>query len=250
MRTKQTMNSLLNFFELGSEAIAWTLLHSLWQGAIIGLLLWLVLFFQRKRPSGFRFSVSMVALVLLLGSFVFTFIQQYQWQAEQAATNPIVLDGVFMISGSDLEPVSVVEADQVGWKAFLTPYLPFLSVIWLLGVVFCLLRFSLGLRAVMRLRRKGHQVVSKAHDQLFERLKLRLGIRHAVQLIWSDQVQVPMVIGHFKPMVLFPVALINRLDLDQVEAILTHELAHVMRRDYLWNLLLSFAEILLFFHPV
>ena len=36
---------------------------------------------------------------------------------------------------------------------------------------------------------------------------------------------------------------------EQLEAVLAHELAHVRRADYLWNLIQTMAETLLFFHP-
>jgi bla regulator protein BlaR1 len=60
---------------------------------------------------------------------------------------------------------------------------------------------------------------------------------------------VPLVIGFFKPVVLFPVALATQLDLKQVEAILIHELSHIRRNDYLINLVKTCIETLLFFNP-
>src|ERR1700677_2488212 len=39
------------------------------------------------------------------------------------------------------------------------------------------------------------------------------------------------------------------LPVDQVEALLAHELAHIWRNDYLVNLLQSVAEAVLFYHP-
>jgi hypothetical protein len=58
-----------------------------------------------------------------------------------------------------------------------------------------------------------------------------------------------MVIGYFKPVILFPIGLINRLDPENVEAILAHELAHILHRDYLFNLLQSIVETLFYYHP-
>lgn len=39
------------------------------------------------------------------------------------------------------------------------------------------------------------------------------------------------------------------MDLQQVEAILLHELAHIKRNDYLYNLVNVVIETLLFFNP-
>jgi hypothetical protein len=50
-------------------------------------------------------------------------------------------------------------------------------------------------------------------------------------------------------MVLVPIGAMTGLPREYVEALLTHELAHVRRRDYLVNLLQRAAEALLFYHP-
>ena len=43
---------------------------------------------------------------------------------------------------------------------------------------------------------------------------------------------------------------LNQLSPKEVEAILTHELAHIVRRDYLSNLVQSFIETLFYYHPI
>jgi hypothetical protein len=46
-----------------------------------------------------------------------------------------------------------------------------------------------------------------------------------------------------------PIASVNGLSTQQVEAILLHELAHIRRNDYLVNLMVTSIEIILFFNP-
>jgi len=58
-----------------------------------------------------------------------------------------------------------------------------------------------------------------------------------------------MVIGLVKPAILVPLGLLSNLPPGQVEAVLLHELAHIRRKDYLVNLLQSFAEAIFFFNP-
>ena len=53
---------------------------------------------------------------------------------------------------------------------------------------------------------------------------------------------VTLVVGHLKPVIFFPMGAINRLSPEEVEAILAHELAHIMRHDYLINLVVSCVE--------
>ncbi|MEP6610958.1 MAG: M56 family metallopeptidase, partial [Mucilaginibacter sp.] len=80
-------------------------------------------------------------------------------------------------------------------------------------------------------------------------LSAQLKIKQVIGIVESGIAKVPMVIGHFTPLILIPVGFINALSVDEVEAILVHELAHIRRRDYLVNLLQSFMEIVFFFNP-
>ena len=77
----------------------------------------------------------------------------------------------------------------------------------------------------------------------------RLGIRRAVQLMESSLTDVPGVVGWFSPVILFPVGALAGLGPGQVQLIITHELAHVRRHDYLLNLIQTGVETLFFYHP-
>ncbi|NJN78529.1 MAG: M48 family metalloprotease [Saprospiraceae bacterium] len=76
-----------------------------------------------------------------------------------------------------------------------------------------------------------------------------MNFRSNVRLVESALINVPVVIGYLKPMILMPIGLVNQLTIYQVEAILAHELAHIKRYDYLMNLVQSVIETILFFHP-
>src|SRR5258706_1415045 len=81
------------------------------------------------------------------------------------------------------------------------------------------------------------------------KLTANLAISKTVVLLQSSLAKIPMIIGHFKPVILFPIGLLNGLPPSKVEAILLHELAHIKRNDFLINLLQRFAEIFFFFNP-
>ena len=70
-----------------------------------------------------------------------------------------------------------------------------------------------------------------------------------VTLLQSGIAKCPMVIGHLKPIILFPVGFLNALSTEEVEAILIHELAHIKRNDFLINIIQTITEILFFFNP-
>lgn len=82
-----------------------------------------------------------------------------------------------------------------------------------------------------------------------ERLSKKLSLKRKVRLLESALVTVPMVIGWIKPVILIPVGAVNGLTMEQAEAVLAHELAHISRHDFLINLLQSLVEVIFYFNP-
>jgi bla regulator protein BlaR1 len=58
-----------------------------------------------------------------------------------------------------------------------------------------------------------------------------------------------MVVGIIKPVILFPLSALNQLSIEEVEAVLAHEIAHIRRHDFLLNLLQTLLETLFYFNP-
>jgi hypothetical protein len=82
-----------------------------------------------------------------------------------------------------------------------------------------------------------------------QKLAHNLNIKKKVQLLESGLVNIPMVIGFLKPVILIPFGLLAKLPPEQVEIILLHELAHIRRGDYCINLVQNIVETLFFFNP-
>jgi bla regulator protein BlaR1 len=108
---------------------------------------------------------------------------------------------------------------------------------------------AVGLHNVYHLKRTKVAKVGEDWENRLLRLAKQLHIEQAIRLMESGIAKVPVVVGHLKPVILIPIGLINSLPINEVEAILIHELAHIRRRDYLVNLLQSFMEIVFFFNP-
>ncbi len=107
-----------------------------------------------------------------------------------------------------------------------------------------------SLLGVARLRRSAEAVDDPAWLDLLGRIKGRLGVVREVALARSPRVGVPVVVGWLRPMILLPGGPGRVAPVDHAEAILLHELAHVARGDYGWNLLLKGVEAAYWFHPL
>ena len=239
------MNQTVSISDAIVQAFGWTLVHSLWQGALAALVLLALL--SRLQTAKSRYWSAFGVLTAIFAAAVVTFCRVYQpatTSVEDIATldfpfSEQVWTDVASAEGSNLELVS-------GW---LEEHHPLIVAVWLLGFGFFLLRFAGGLWYVNRLSKRGTIPVTDEWDQKTAVLAGRLGISKTVRLLESALVHAPVAIGWLKPIILLPVGLVNRLSPAEVEAILAHELAHIARRDWIFNLLQAFIETLFYYHP-
>ena len=134
-------------------------------------------------------------------------------------------------------------------EAQLQPHLVLLVSGWLMGVCFLSVRPLIGWHSARRLQRVGLSEVSDSLQEMLSRLSGRLGLKHVVRLFQSGLVQIPCVIGAFRPVILLPASAISGLSPEQLEALLAHELAHIRRHDFAMNFVQTLVETLLFYHP-
>ena len=112
-----------------------------------------------------------------------------------------------------------------------------------------LIRTTGSVVAAVRLTR-GPRVRDRVLLDLVEGLCRDLGIRCQIRVVSCRADLGPCVIGAVWPTIVLPVAFVTGLPAEELRAILTHELAHIRRRDYLLNLMQMLVESLLFFNPV
>ena len=221
-----------------ATAIGWTLLHSLWQGAIVAAVLGAVLLILRTARA--RYVAACAALLVQLAFFVLTLLRL----APETARSFPVRDRIVPVWNIVFENVS-----SGYWKPDLAAAAPWLALLWMAGVLLMFGRYSVSCISVRRFRRRGVCCAPNAWQREVERLIARLGISRPVGLLESCLAEVPTVIGHVRPVILMPVGMLAGLSPAQIESILLHELAHIRRHDYLINTLQRCVEGLLFYHP-
>jgi beta-lactamase regulating signal transducer with metallopeptidase domain len=240
----ETMYQLLS--SEWSQALGWTVLHSLWQGMMIAFVLaGLMLALRRQRPE-VRYWVANAALLLLLLASAATFALLYQ-PSPREALGPVAYPTV--VAASTADAPSVWESTTAFFADYFAQHLPLVVCIWLAGLAFFLLRLAGGLAHAQHLRHHQVRPLARQWQARLEALAQRLPLRRPVQLLESALVHTPLAMGWLKPVILLPLGAINGLTIEQAEAVLAHELAHIYRRDYLFNLLQSLVEALYYFNP-
>lgn len=120
--------------------------------------------------------------------------------------------------------------------------------LWGLGVVVLLLRLLVGLARVVLLTRRARSLSELRWWRLHVELLSLLGITRPVGLLMSPSVTAPMTWGLWRPVVLLPAEAESWSD-ERRRLVLTHELAHVARQDWFWQLLAAFAVALHWVNP-
>ena len=234
----------MNWLELWTQtsiakAVGQALLHSLWEGATVAALLAAALLLLRSPRV--RYAAACLALVTFFLAFAMTLARLWPATGGSGAAR-LALPHAAVV---ELEATGAVS--PAGFQ--LGDLLPWLGPFWVLGVAAFHLRALAGWLSARRLGRAGVCCAPGDWDLRLDRLAEQLRVSRPVKLLESSLADAPLVIGYLRPVILMPAGLLAGLPAAQVEAVLAHELAHIMRRDYLINLLQTFVEGLLFYHP-
>jgi len=206
-----------------ARSAAESLLNSLPAGIAIALIAWGRTSTVRSLGASVRFAVWLVALAAI----------------------PFFLgDGSSVTSSSRVLPSPSGQA--VTLPASLAIYL---FVFWILGASCGLVRLVVGLYRLHRLRATCSPVDPSELDPALQSELSKIQRLRRVTLCVSSAVRVPAALGCFRPIVAFPTWALAELPVDQLRAVLLHELAHLRRYDDWTNLAQKFLKALLFFHP-
>jgi bla regulator protein blaR1 len=126
----------------------------------------------------------------------------------------------------------------------------FLLVAWVCGCLAVLCFWWLRWRRVT-IATRGETLASSGREfEMLHRLDQSAGMPGRIRLILSKSAMEPGLLGVFHPILLLPEGVAERLSDTQLEAIITHELCHLRRRDNLTATIHMFVEALFWFHPL
>lgn len=237
------MNTLSEFFTHPViQAIGWALLHSIWQGLLIVLLLKLALTLIPTHKSTLRYGVSLAGLAAIpIAGFVTVGLLLPQISPAAPLMPP-------MLPHAATAPAEGPASLFLGVTTYIENQMPFILSAWIAGVMVCSLRLAAGWVYLSHLTSTS-QPVSGYWQELTSDLARQLAVRRDIRLAESGHTDSPAVIGIFKPVILVPIGMFAGLSAQQVEAVLLHELTHIRRHDFMVNLAQSLMEVVYFFNP-
>ncbi len=216
-----------------------TLLHALWEDALIGLVVWAGLALLRRDDARFRYRWASSGLAAMVLVPWMTFLAL---ASSGAGSIPMQREDLTIWASPVQVQATLVSARFYG-------VLPWLAILWVAGSAIRLLRLGGGLWWLDHIYLKQSRPAPESWNARFRVLAQRMGVSRGARLLVSDRARSPLAMGWLKPVVILPASALLALSPESLEAVLAHELAHLRRGDYLANLLQTLAEALLFFHP-
>jgi beta-lactamase regulating signal transducer with metallopeptidase domain/protocatechuate 3,4-dioxygenase beta subunit len=121
------------------------------------------------------------------------------------------------------------------------------AVVYLAGVFLCLCHALIGWRRLSRMTRNGSRLSGPA-GVVARQCAQALGMRQPPECVLVSGITIPMTWSLLRPNVLLP-ADFESLDESSQRNCLLHEMAHIVRRDSLWNWISILATSIYWFHP-
>jgi beta-lactamase regulating signal transducer with metallopeptidase domain len=116
------------------------------------------------------------------------------------------------------------------------------------SVLFALIRLMWGLVKTRSLLHSAQTTLLRQEEQESWESCLKLYGKTRIRLMSSSRLAGPATVSWPGPIVLLPDKLHDE-DANEMTAVFCHELAHVQRNDFLYNIFLELFGVLLFYHP-
>jgi len=207
------------------------LIHHLWQSTLFVLAAWLLTLVLRNNAARVRYAIWFVASLKFLVPFsVLTALgRTLSWRTASPAPST---DGFITMAQQLAEPLA--SPAMAPAQATLTvDALPIVLGVWALGTT----AFAINwLVAWLRIRALARAATASAIDA-------------PIPVKISKSLIEPGVIGIVRPVLLLPEGIASRLTPYELQAVLSHELCHVRRRDNLTAAIHMLVAGIFWFHP-
>ncbi len=239
-----------------AEVLAWTFVHSIWQGLVVAFLFMLCRTVV-KEPSK-RYTFGLFCFAVFIGLQICTAFYCQRWTKGEGLNLPITLTTnaaeqvrphfQLSVNGQRVPVAPLQRSLLLATAESASPIVFWITIAWIAGTWFYLFRY---MAARYLLKKELDRCVPIAMEQTsgYQRLAKRLQLDVDVQYLITTQSSVPATCGWLRPRVLLPTHERLKLAGKFLDAIVLHELAHIVRRDSLTHLARTIVHSIYFFHP-
>jgi beta-lactamase regulating signal transducer with metallopeptidase domain len=228
------------------------------QGTLLATVVWLVCRFAARAPAHLRCALWWLVGAKMLVAFVCAATLNVPLLPASAVSRPAksgarepIVTGAPSVRGGAIgqQPLAPGSFDDSRPVSSAGAALGVLSIVWVLGASVGIgLLFRDGRRA--RRLRDGARRASPELIEAAEALASALGVARVPDVLVSDAIGTPQVVGARATAILLPARGVERLSVAERRMALCHELVHVRRRDLWFAWVPAIASRLFFFNPI
>ena len=166
------------------------------------------------------------------------------WMSGMMAVLPSSFDPAQRTAGQEADiVVRAIGIESTGWMLG-----DLLAALWFVGTAVSMLRLAMDAMQLARLAR-GARPVSERRSRLAADIARALHVRRPVELLQSSRGIIPVTWGLRRPRILLPGCADDWAD-DRTRAVLSHELAHIGRRDWIVHVVAELGCAIYWFNPL
>ncbi len=229
------------------EALGWTFIHSIWQISIITIICYLLGKVISDTKANVRYISLVGGMITLVLSSILTFYLCYEPPVTPLVPTGFTVTGEVISTSYELRPLSIGIFDF--YLHWINSNIVSIFIFWLVGFILFSSKLLIGFTQVFSLRKNCLPIVDEKILALIRKAKAKFGIARNIIIAESNGILSPSTFGCITPVILFPVGVINSLTINEIEAIIAHELSHIKRNDYIINIMQSIVETVFYFHP-
>ena len=129
-------------------------------------------------------------------------------------------------------------------------WIKLIFLLWMLGALFIAAKLLVGIARLAWVSAHSASLVQAGWSQMVSGQCKRLGIVRPVQVLLSaDPASMPLTWGFLRPRILLPAGA-TEWPPDQRSTVLSHELAHIARHDWLAQIFAELTRAMYWFHPL
>lgn len=203
------------------HAIGNSLIHILWQSAIVYLVCSLIYKLYKTKPR-IVYIAAIVSQIIIFLLFVLNVIYFSHSKNSELFTTPF--------KGID--------------------YIPYLTAAYFIFLFYSIIVTYIDQRNIKKILTDTCQFSHSRWQTYLKGACEKLNITRSIQLVTGNKSPLIFTKNFLKPLIYLPASIFTGLNAAEIEALILHELVHIKRNDYLLNLLQVMIEKILYFNPL
>ena len=227
----------------------------LWQSTLVAIVVAAFTLVLKRNRAQVRHALWLAASLKFLLPFaaLVALGQQIEWAHATTSAQPMltIVDSVGQPFSSSTPANQSITAIPARDTSAGERVVPALLGLWALGTTILIVRWVYRWRAVAStLRRATPMTEGRVVEAMHRGQAGQAGLKTRLSVVVTESRMEPGVFGWRSPVLLWPRGIEDRLSDAQIDAIVSHEIAHARRRDNLTSALHMMVQAIFWFYPL